>query len=81
MAKATLEFDLNDPDDVIIHKRMVKSLDMSMALWDITHNTKKGLEWSLENRDLDKYEVLELVYEKIYEILDQHNINTDELIN
>lgn len=81
MAKATLEFDLNDPDDVITHKRMVKSLDMSMALWDITHNTKKGLEWSLENRDLDKYEVLELVYEKIYEILDQHNINTDELIN
>lgn len=81
MAKATLEFDLNDPDDVIIHKRMVKSLDMSMALWDITHNTKKGLEWSLENKDLDKYEVLELVYEKIYEILDQHNINTDELIN
>jgi hypothetical protein len=80
MAEAILKFDLNDPDDVIAHKRAVKSLDMAMALWEITHNTKKGLEWSLEGKDLDKYDVLELVYEKIYEILNDNNINTDELI-
>lgn len=79
MAKATLEFDLNEPDDVIAHLRAVKSLDMALALWDITHNTKKGLEWSLEGKEIDKYEVLELVFEKIYEILNEHNINTDEL--
>jgi hypothetical protein len=81
MAEATLKFDLNDPDDIIAHKRAVKSLDMAMALWEITHNTKKGLEWSLEGKDIDKYDVLELVFEKIYEILDDNNINTDELIN
>jgi hypothetical protein len=80
MAEAILKFDLSDPDDVIAHKRAVKSLDMAMALWEITHNTKKGLEWSLEGKDLDKYDVLELVYEKIYEILNDNNINTDELI-
>jgi hypothetical protein len=62
------------------HLRAVKSLDMAMALWDITHNTKKGLEWSLEGKDIDKYEVLELVFDKIYEILDEHNVRTDELI-
>lgn len=81
MAKATLEFDLNEPDDVIAHLRAVKSLDMAMALWDIVHNTKKGLEWSMEGKEIDKYDALELVYEKIYEILNDHNINTDELIN
>lgn len=80
MAEAILKFDLNDPDDTVAHKRAVKSLDMAMALWEITHNTKKSLEWSLEGKDLDKYEVLELVYEKIYEILNDNNINTDELI-
>jgi hypothetical protein len=53
---------------------------MALALWDITHNTKKGLEWSLEGKDIDKYEVLEMVFEKIYEILDEHNVRTDELI-
>jgi len=81
MAKATLEYDLSDPDDVMEHKRAVKSLDMAMALWDIVHNTKKGLEWSMEDKEIDKYDALELVYKKIHEILDDHNINTDELIN
>jgi hypothetical protein len=80
MAKAKIEFDLNDIDDRMAHLRAVKSLDMAMALWDITHNTKKGLEWSLEGKDIDKYEVLEMVFEKIYEILDEHNVRTDELI-
>ena len=81
MAKATLEYDLSDPDDVMAHLRAVKSLDMAMALWDIVHNTKKGLEWSMEGKEIDKYDALELVYEKIHEILNEHNINTDELIN
>jgi hypothetical protein len=81
MAKATLEYDLNEPDDVMAHLRAVKSLDMALALWDIVHNTKKGLEWSLEGKEIDKYDTLELVFEKIHEILNEHNINTDELIN
>ena len=81
MAKATLEYDLSDPDDVMEHKRAVKSLDMAMALWDIVHNTKKGLEWSMEGKEIDKYDALELVYEKIYEILEEHNIKLDDLIN
>ena len=81
MAKATLKYDLSDPDDVMEHKRAVKSLDMALALWEIVHNTKKGLEWSMEGKEIDKYDALELVYEKIHEILNDHNINTEELIN
>lgn len=81
MAKAILKFDLNDPEDVMLHNRCVKSTDMAIAIWEICHNTKKGLEWSFENKEIDKYEALELVYEKIYEILNEHNINSDELID
>jgi hypothetical protein len=81
MAKAILEYNLSDPDDVMAHKRAIKSLDMAMALWDIVHNTKKGLEWSMEGKEIDKYDALELVYEKIHEILGEHNIITDELID
>ena len=80
MAKGILEFDLNEPDDIIAHKRATKATDMALALWDITHNTKKGLEWSMEGKEIDKYEALELVYEKIYEILEEHNIKLDDLI-
>ena len=75
MAKAKLEYDLNEPDDVMAHKRAVKSLDMALALWTITHNTKKSLEWSMESKEMDKYEALEMVYEKIHEIISEHNID------
>lgn len=81
MAEGILKFDLNEPDDRMSHLRAVKSLDLSLAIWDIVHNTKKGLEWSMEGKEIDKYEALEMVYEKIYEILDEHNIKIDELIN
>jgi hypothetical protein len=81
MAKGILEFDLNEPDDIMAHKRATKSLDMALALWDITHNTKKSIEWSLEGKELDKYEVLDLVYDRLYSILDEHNIKLDDLIN
>jgi hypothetical protein len=81
MAKATLEYNLSDPDDAMAHLRAIKSLDMAMALWAIVHNTKKGLEWSMEGKEIDKYDALELVFEKIHEILNDHNIITDELID
>ena len=80
MAEASLKYDLNDTDDAMAHMRAVKSLDMALALWDITHNTKKSIEWSLEGKEIDKYEVLDIVYEKIYEILEEHNIKMDDLI-
>ena len=81
MAKAKIEFDLNEPDDVMAHKRAVKALDLALALWEITHNTKKGLEWAMEGKEIDKYDALDMVYEKIYEILEEHNIKLDDLIN
>ena len=81
MAKAILEFDLNDPEDRQAHFRAIKSLDMASALWDITHNTRKSLEWSLDKKDIDKYDALNMVFDKIYEILDDHGINTDQLLD
>ena len=81
MAEAILKYDLNDTDDAMAHMRAAKSLDLALALWDIVHNTKKSIEWSLESKELDKYEVLDLVYERIYSILDEHNIKLDDLIN
>jgi hypothetical protein len=81
MAEGILKYDLNDFDDRIAHLRAVKSLDMAMALWEITHNTKKGLEWSMEGKEIDKYEALEMVFDKIYEILEENNIKMNDLIN
>lgn len=80
MAKATIKYDLNDIDDMYAHKRAIKSLDMVFALWEITRNTKKGLEWSMESKEMDKYGALEMVYEKIFEVLSDHNIDLEDLM-
>jgi len=89
MAKAILEFDLNDPDDSMAHLRAVKSTDMAMAIWQIVYNTKKGLEYKIENDEahpgpdgpLNSYDVIDLVYKEIWESLDEHGIKIDRLIN
>lgn len=80
MAKATLEFDLNDPDDTMAHLRAVKSLDMAMAIWEIVYNTKKKVEWEIEKNNMDGYETLDDVYQKIWSALEEHGIKIDELI-
>jgi hypothetical protein len=80
MAKAILKFDLNDPDDRIEYMRCNKSLDMALALWELCHNTKKGLGYSMEGKEMDQYETLTFVFDKIYEIIDEHNINFDEIM-
>jgi hypothetical protein len=54
---------------------------MAMALWDIARNSKKSLEWSVDGKEMDKYEVIDMVYEKIYDILEEHNIRLNDLLN
>jgi hypothetical protein len=73
--KATLEFDLNEPDDIKSHLRCVKALDMALALWHI-RMMRKDLEHMEDVNEL----TTENVMSKIFEILDDHSVNTDELI-
>lgn len=81
MAKATIKYDLSNPDDLIEFKQAVSSSAMASALFELIYNTKKNLEFELESKkDINKYDALEIVFEKIQYILSKHNINTEELI-
>jgi hypothetical protein len=82
MARATLSYNISDPDDNQDFKRAVKSLDMAMALWDILQ-LKKKLEYRFEdqnNTNNDVFDGLEAMAEGIGNILDQHGIIIDELL-
>lgn len=86
MPKAILEFELEDLDDKMAHLRCIKSTDMASALFDIMHNTKKScknvVECMLDNKETcTPYEAIDVVFERIYEILEDNNIKLDELIN
>ena len=73
--KATLEFNLTDPDDTRSHLRCIKALDMACVLWEL-RNIRKELEWMEEQGELSS----ETVMDKILEHFDKYNINPDELV-
>ena len=79
MAKAILEFDLNDPDDNMAHLRCVKSLDMALVLFQLTTNLRKQIMYEIEHRELKDWEAVHLVFERIHELVNEHGINIDEL--
>jgi hypothetical protein len=81
MAKAILEYDLTDPDDKLEFERTSKALDMGLALWEFGYNTKKSIAWKIESDDkITPDDVLDIVYKKFWEIMEEHNINIDKLI-
>lgn len=85
MAKATLEFDLNDADDIIAHLRAVKSTDMALMIWHLLYNTKKEILRELEASDLNgeadhDYDLVDKIFDKIYQLADEHGIKIDELV-
>ena len=78
--KATLEFNL--PEDNTEYLATVKALDMANFIFELVYNTKKGLENSVPVTITGgtEYDGIERVFEKIYELLEHHNIVIDELI-
>jgi len=80
--KATFEFDMNDPDDIVAHLRHTKSLDMALALWHILLNSKKGFEYDIEAGKFEtQYDLLDEIYVMMHEQMGDHNINIEELVN
>ena len=81
--KATLEFNLGDPDDKMAHLRCVKSLDMALVLWELQHgNFRREVYREMEDGNMSEEAMAatEVVMTKIIELLLNHNINTEEFI-
>jgi hypothetical protein len=64
--KAILEFNLDDPDDAMAHRRCIESTKMAIALFEIMNNSWRDV------RDIEHYQ------EKIDDICE--GINLIELI-
>lgn len=73
MAKAILEYDLNEPDDRIAHLRAVMSLDLVLAILEFDEYLRG------EYKHNDKPEAYEYRM-KLREILGEENIDIDKLV-
>lgn len=79
MAKAILEFNLEEPEDRDAHMRAVKSLSMAIALWEMDQYLRAECKYG-ELSD-DAYTTTEKAREKLREILNENNLTFDELIH
>lgn len=81
MAKAILEFDLTDPDDAMEFERATKATDMALVLWELVFNTKKKMYNEIEFQNIkDPCEAIDKLFEKVYEDLNDHGLNMDNLL-
>lgn len=67
--KATINFDLHDPDDQRSHERCVKSLQMAIILWELTCHGPA------------KFETLDQLYEWLNTELIDRGINIENLVS
>ena len=78
--KATIEFELpQESCEYAIHNL---AFDMAGLLWELTHNAKKQCERKADNIDDSNpniYNGIDLVFDKINELLEEYNINPDKL--
>ena len=86
MAKAILEFNLDDPDDRMAFNRANKALDMTCVLFEIQNNFRKKCMRELDAKEefgpkLSAYTGADLVLENLHALLQEYNIDTDEIIN
>ena len=77
--RAILEFNL--PDDQMEFNRANQALDMACALFDILQ-LRKATEREFEtyNHTPEWERIVDFMAERISDILDEHNINIDKLI-
>jgi hypothetical protein len=80
MAKATLEYDLNDFDDAMAHRRAIKSTDMAIILHEIQFNLHKRIEHQLEAGEFTDMDVVEIYRSEIAGLFEENNVNLDDLI-
>ena len=86
MPKATLEFNLDDPDEGKAHLRCIKALDLSLAILDIQgylrdiekYGVRENKKLVPEYRTVEK--TIETIRNKISEIIrEDRNLDLDEL--
>ena len=75
--KAKLIFDLDDQDDLMAHKRCMKSSDMALAIFELRNNFRKQCYNEIESKEHDPYTITDFIFNKMYGILEDNNVNED----
>jgi hypothetical protein len=78
--KAILEFNLDEVDDSMAHKRCVASLDMMLVLWEMDQHLRSITKYADDSMSQETYDALVKVREKLREEMDERGLMFDNLI-
>jgi molecular chaperone GrpE (heat shock protein) len=80
--KATLEFDLTDSDQAQEHYRCIRATDMAIILFELSSAKKRFYHVieSAQEEDINAYDGVDMVLEKLHELLEEHGVSLDKLI-
>jgi hypothetical protein len=79
MAKATLEFDLENEDDKMVFDQMVSARDLCMALLDIDNALRNAYKYQ-ESLPTTTAEAADRWRQVLHDTLSNYNVNLDNLI-
>ena len=80
MAKVKIIFDLNDPDDIMTHRRFMQSTDMALALWGFKNKLWRMLKHVPDTMSDDEYKAIQNIQKEFFEVLEEYNLNLDKLV-
>ena len=60
--------------------RIVKSLDMALALYDITYTTRRAYLKYDETLTEEQYQIVEKVFQDIFDCLTDNGVNIEDLL-
>jgi hypothetical protein len=78
--KAILEFNLDEVDDLMAHKRCVVSLDMVLVLWEMDQHLRAITKYADDSMSKETYDSLIKVREKLREEMNERGLMFDNLI-
>jgi len=79
--KAILKFDLDDHEEVVKFNQHLKGPAMASALFEIMYNLRRKVSHNIEAQDLSPEDTLNYMMQSMKDILDDHNVDVQELIN
>jgi hypothetical protein len=82
MNQVTINYDLDDEYESVAFERAIRSTDLALILWEILKNRKTSITNKINsaNIELSAHDGAEFVYDEIYELLRQYEIDINKLI-
>lgn len=74
--RATLSFNLDDPEQSLEHFRCIKSLDMALFIWDFAAKLRYLTDTSEDGKYIDEAHI----WEKWQELMNSYDLNIDRLV-